>query len=121
MAEKTVKRSITMTEDMHAMLAQIAAKRGRDVTESDLIREAIREYLDRQADIVGSRRHFQKTLQTRLDAIEDTLIFQLHITIALLSMLLDDPGQAIDEAIVVAQRDGHGLLARIQAVRSVKP
>ncbi len=121
MSNKTVRRSIAMTQEMRDLLAQLAAKQGRDVSESDLIRDAIRLYLDQQADLVGSRRHFQKSLQTRLDHLESTLTFHLHILLALLSMLLEgDPAHAIDEAIVAARRDSKRLLARIDAVRDLK-
>ena len=41
MPSKTVKRSITMTSEMHDLLMQVAARRGRGVTEVDLVREAI--------------------------------------------------------------------------------
>ena len=124
MSNKTVRRSINITPEMRDLLAQIAAKQGRDVTESDLIRDAIRQYLDQQADLVGSRRHFQRSLQERLDALEGTLTLHLHVMIALLLMLLEgDVSQVIDEAIVIARRDGKRLQSRINAVRdlSAKP
>ena len=124
MSNKTVRRSINITPEMRDMLAQIAAKQARDVTESDLIRDAIRQYLDQQADLVGSRRHFQRSLQERLDALEGTLTLHLHVMIALLLMLLEgDVSQVIDEAIVIARRDGKRLQSRINAVRdlSAKP
>jgi uncharacterized protein YigE (DUF2233 family) len=35
--------------------------------EAHLIRDAIRQYLDAQADGVGSRRHFQRSFQARID------------------------------------------------------
>ena len=121
MAAKTVRRSISMTPEMRDLLAQIAAKRGRDVTEVDLIREAIRHYLDEQADVVGSRRHFQKSLQARLDELEHTLTFQTNILIYLLSAVIgDESGAAIENAIIIAKRDGETLLAQIAAVRDIK-
>jgi predicted DNA-binding protein len=121
MSNKSVRRSINLTPEMRDQLAQIAAKLERDVTEADLIRDAIRQYLDQQADLVGSRRHFQKTLQVQLERLESTLTLHLHVMIALLLMLLDDDtGQSIDEAIVIARRDGKRLLARIEAVRDLK-
>ncbi len=121
MAAKTVRRSISMTPEMRDLLAQIAAKRGRDVTEVDLIREAIRHYLDEQADVVGSRRHFQKSLQARLDRLEHTLTFQTNILIYLLSSVIgDESGDAIENAIIIAKRDGETLLAQIAAVRDIK-
>lgn len=121
MAAKTVRRSISMTPEMHDLLAQIAAKQGRDVKEVDLIREAIRQYLEEQAGIVGSRRHFQKSLQARLDRLEHTFSFQTNILIFLLSTVLgDESGSAIEDAIIAAKRDGKTLLAQITAVRDMK-
>lgn len=119
MAAKTVKRSISMTPEMHDLLAQIVAKRDRDVTEASLIREAIRQFLDEQTDLVGSRRHFQKSLQLRIDRLESTLIFQMNVLVYLLAAILADES-AIDEAIIAAKRDGAALLAQIDAIRDLK-
>ncbi len=121
MATKTVRRSISMTPEMRDLLAQIVAKRGREVKENDVIREAIRQYLDEQADVVGSRRHFQKSLQARLDQLESTLVFQMQVLTYLLAAVLgDESGAAIDDAIVTARRDGEALLKQIAAVRDLK-
>jgi Arc/MetJ-type ribon-helix-helix transcriptional regulator len=119
MATKTVRRSISMTPEMHNLLAQLVDKRGRDVSEADLIREAIRAYLDEQVDVAGSRRHFQKSLQDRLDQLEDRLMFHMNILIVVTSALLEDE-TALDEAIVIAKRDGDLLLKKIAAVRELK-
>jgi Arc/MetJ-type ribon-helix-helix transcriptional regulator len=120
MATKTVRRSISMTPEMRDLLAQIVAKRGREVKENDVIREAIRQYLDEQADVVGSRRHFQKSLQARLDQLESTLVFQMQVLTYLLAAVLgDESGAAIDDAIVTARRDGEALLKQIAAVRDL--
>ena len=121
MATKTVRRTISMTPEMHDLLMQIVVKRERDVKEVDLIREAILEYLDEQADVVGSRRHFQKSLRARLDQLESAFTFHLHILIYLLSAVLaDESDRAIEDAIVAAKRDGETLLAQINAVRELK-
>ncbi|MBK9121510.1 MAG: hypothetical protein IPM16_00115 [Chloroflexi bacterium] len=121
MANKTVRRSINITPEMRDMLAQIAAKQGRDITEADLIRDAIRLYLDQQADLVGSRRHFQKSLQAQLERLEAALTFHLHVIIHLVATLHDgEPGHAIDEAIIAARRDRERLQGRIDAVRDLK-
>ena len=122
MAIKNVKRSLNMSEEMHGLLLQITAKRGRDVTESDIIREAIREYLDEQSDLVGSKRHFQKSLQARIDRLESILTFQANVQIYLLSALFEsDADDALAEAIITAKRDGEVLLAQIRAVRELEP
>jgi Arc/MetJ-type ribon-helix-helix transcriptional regulator len=121
MANKTVRRSISMTPDMHDLLTQIVAKRGREVKENDVIRDAIRQYLDEQADVVGSRRHFQKSLQTRLDHMESVLVFQMQVLTYLLAAVLgDESGAAIDDAIIMARRDGENLMKQIAAVRDLK-
>ena len=119
MPQKNIKRSIAMSEEMHALLTQIAAKHGRDITESHLIREAIRQFLDEQVDAVGSRRHFQKSLQLRLDRLERSLTFQMNILFYLLAAVLADDS-AIDEAIIAAKRDGASLQKQIEAVRDLK-
>lgn len=61
-ASKTVRRSIAMTPQLRARLQQLLEQETRDITEADLIRQAIREFLDRQEDITGSRAHFRKTV-----------------------------------------------------------
>ena len=88
MATKSVRRSISMTPEMRDLLAQIAAKYGREVSENDIIRDAIRHYLDQQADVVGSRRHFQRSLQARLDRLESTLTFQMLMLTFLMATVL---------------------------------
>lgn len=121
MTIKTVKRSISMTSEMHDLLVQIAARRGREVTEVDLIREAINEYLEEQADIIGSRRNFHKSLQQRLDRLETSLTFHLYILMYLLAAAIsDDSESAIEEAIVAAKRDSETLSIQIAAVRDLK-
>ena len=119
MPQKNIKRSIAMSEEMHALLNQIAAKHGRDITESHLIREAIRQFLDEQTDMVGSRRHFQKSLQLRFDRLERSLLFQMNIVIYLLTAILADD-TAIDDAIIAAKKDGAALMQQIEAVRDLK-
>jgi len=65
MAKKSVRRSITMTQEMRDRLALLINKQPRDTTEADLIHEAIRLYLDNQADIISSRRPYPSLADTR--------------------------------------------------------
>ncbi len=121
MATKIVRRSITMTQEMRDRLALLVSKQPRDITESDVIREAVRLYLDNQEDIIGSRKHFQKSLQDRLDKLEGAISFHLNILIYLLAALEPEDGaDRIAEAIIAARRDGEFLLVQIQAVREMK-
>ena len=121
MANKTVRRSITMTQEMRDRLALLVSKQPRDTTEADLIREAIRLYLDNQEDIIGSRKHFQKSLQERLDTLEVTLAFHLNVLIYLVAAIEPDFGhELIANAIIAARNDGNTLLAQMKAVREMK-
>jgi len=121
MLKKSVQRSITMTQEMRDRLTLLVSKQPRDTTESDLIREAIRLYLDNQEDIIGSRKHFQKSLQDRLDRLESALAFHLNVLIYLLAALEpEDSPERIAEAIIAARRDGETLLVQMHAVREMK-
>jgi predicted DNA-binding protein len=121
MSKKSVQRSITMTQEMRDRLALLVSKQPRDTTEADVIREAIRLYLDNQEDIIGSRKHFQKSLQDRLDRLESTFAFHLNVLIYLLAALEPEGSlERIADAIIAARRDGETLLAQIQAVREMK-
>ena len=118
MAKKSVRRSITMTQEMRDRLALLVSKQPRDTTEADLIREAVRLYLDDREDLIGSRKHFQKSLQGRLDRLEAALAFHLNVLIYLLAAL-DPEGspERIAEAILAARQDGDTLLAQMNALR----
>jgi predicted DNA-binding protein len=120
MAKKSVRRSITMTQEMRDRLALLVSKQPRDTTEADVIREAVRLYLDNQEDIIGSRKHFQKSLQERLDRLEAALAFHLNVLIYLLAALEPDNPELVADAIIAARRDGNTLLAQIKAVREMK-
>ncbi|MCB9451493.1 MAG: hypothetical protein H6672_08635 [Anaerolineaceae bacterium] len=118
MAKKSVRRSISMTQEMRDRLALLVSKQPRDTTEADLIREAVRLYLDDREDLIGSRKYFQKSLQGRLDRLEAALAFHLNVLIYLLAAL-DPEGspERIAEAILAARQDGDTLLAQMNALR----
>lgn len=121
MSKKSVQRSITMTQEMRDRLALLVSKQPRNTTEAHLIREAIRLYLDNQEDVIGSRKHFQKSLQERLDRLESAFAFHLNVLIYLLAALEPEGSpERIADAIIAARRDGETLLAQINAVREMK-
>jgi hypothetical protein len=121
MGNLTVCRSIKMTLEMSDLLAQIASRQPRRVTESELVRDAIRQYLDGQQDVIGSRRHFQKSLQDRVDRLEMAMTFHLNVILYLIAALDPDNAQErIVEAIVAARRDGRTLIEQMHAVRELK-
>jgi Arc/MetJ-type ribon-helix-helix transcriptional regulator len=127
-ATYTTRRSVAMTPQLRARLQQLLAKQGKDVTEADLIRQAIREFLDRQEDITGSRAHFRKTFQARIDTLETALSFRLDVLLALvahgLAVMLPvfteqfvTAEELIQAAIVTAARDSQALQKQITTAR----
>lgn len=116
MSTKTIRRSLSMTPEMARRLTQIASNRPRNITEADLIREAIRRFLDEQEDLTGSRRHFQRSFQRRVDELEAAVAFQLNVII----YLLTDNESAIREAIITARERGETVRAQMDAVRKLK-
>lgn len=116
LVKKNVQRSITMTQEMRDRLTLLVSKYPRDTTEADLIREAIRMYLDEREDLIGSRKHFQKSLRERVDQLESALAFQLNVLIYLLA--IDEAH--LRDAIIAAKQGGETLLAQMKAVRALK-
>ena len=116
MSKKSVRRSLSMTPEMRDRLAQITSKQPRNITEADLIRQAIRQYLDEQEDLIGSRKHFQKSLREHIDQLEATLAFHLNVLIHLLA----SDELHLRHAIIAAKEDGETLLAQMKAVRELK-
>ncbi len=124
-----IERSIILPDTLRDRLQQLLAGRGREVSESDLIREAIRYYLDNQEAVIGSRRHFGKTFQDRIDALEFALGFHLnvllHLVAAGLSLLLAAvakqkiPAASLIQNAIIAARKDTTLSAQIQAVRDM--
>ena len=116
MSTKSVRRSLSMTPAMAQRLTQIATTKPRNITESDLIREAIRRFLDEQEDLIGSRKHFQRSFRQRIDDLEEAVTFQLNV----LTFLLAIDEQTLRDAIISAKQDGKTLLAQMKAVRELK-
>lgn len=121
MAVYDVKRSVWISQEMHELLRQHISKRGRKVNESEVIREAIRHYLDDQNDVVGSQRHFQRSMQARLDQMEFALAFHLNVVVYLLaSWSPEDRQRFLEDAIIAAKREGKTLLVQMAAVRDMR-
>src|SRR5260221_14750476 len=83
-----VRRTVNITQEMEDRLQQILSKQDRGFTHQDLYRTALRQYLDDQKDIIGSRRHFSKSLQNPPDQLENNLLFYLNVLIYLLASCL---------------------------------
>ena len=79
------RHTISLTQEMDEKMTQLLAKQGRSVSFNDLVRIALRQYIDDQEDQIGSRRHFSKSLQNRLDQLEGKLLFYLQVIIFLIA------------------------------------
>jgi Arc/MetJ-type ribon-helix-helix transcriptional regulator len=127
-ATKTVRRSVAMTPQLRARLQQLIDQQDKEITEAELIRQAIREYLDRQEGITGSKTHFRKVFRDRIDELQDDLEFHLYVIIALLAhglavmlpVFTEQPIttlELIQAAIVSAQQDADSIRSQIDMVR----
>jgi metal-responsive CopG/Arc/MetJ family transcriptional regulator len=64
--------SVGLTDKMDDLLEDLAiarSRKGHPVTKSDLIREALRQYLEEQPDARGSRKQITKSLEAQLEAL----------------------------------------------------
>ncbi len=125
----SVTYSLRVTEDMDRRLSEILARQNRTVKRNDLLRAAIRQYLDDQEQVIGSRRNFHKSVQNHIDAHERTIIFYLNVILYMLAFSLAVILQAITkdsevradtlirEAVAETIKSGRSLNDRIQKVR----
>jgi len=124
-----VRRTLNISEEMDRRFQQLLLKQERDVSLNDLFRMALRQYLDDQEDVIGSRRNFSKSLQNRLDQLESNLLFYLNVLIFLFASCLAVLLQAVTKdskvqsttlirtAIATALKEGSILNKQIAAVR----
>ncbi len=75
----TSRLSVHVTAAMSDRLEQIALM--RDEAKAEIVRRALRAYLDEQADLLSSRKHFTKMFQRRVTYIERLLsiLLGLHL------------------------------------------
>ena len=137
----TVQHTVYMTPEMWNYLTQLALKRGHDCNENTLIREAVRLFIDSQAEVIGSRRHFQKSFQERIDQLEQrlsgdaarnaqTALFYAQIAIQLVAISMAHllsavtrkevtAQQLVQRAVVEARRGETTFGAQVQSVRDM--
>ena len=68
--------SVSVTDKMDELLEDMAitrTRKGTPITKADLIREALRLYLDEQADARGSRKQIAKSLEGQMDVLQDEM------------------------------------------------
>ncbi|KAB2902483.1 MAG: hypothetical protein F9K27_16700 [Anaerolineae bacterium] len=121
--------SISITQAMHERLTQVVVNRhDPKFNQSDAVREAIRFYLDNQEDLIGSRKHFGRSLQRSLSQHEQTILFTLHALLLLVARLFIyiikskdgreiDPMKLIESSIVDSKLLSKRLIEAAAAVR----
>lgn len=93
--------SVGVSDKMNDLLKDIAiarTRRGTPISKSDLIREAIRLYLDDQADARGSRKQIAKSLEGQLETLRSD-VTQLHEQLTQQQQMIIQLGLALQPVI----------------------
>ncbi|MAS33602.1 MAG: hypothetical protein CL610_06330 [Anaerolineaceae bacterium] len=124
----TNRLSLHITEAMSNRLDQIALM--RDEAKAEIVRAALRAYLDDQEDLLGSRKHFTKMFQRRVDYLERLLAITLWLNVQTLQILYErvrkepyDLGDFLADAIGsgIETEDGIHTLVERASQRKTKP
>ncbi len=111
----TERLSFGMTPDMDRFLEELARTRSRNgqpVSKADLLREAVRLYLDQQADLTGSRKQIAKSLEGKME--------DMYVRMEGLSQQLEVINQQVQKQADYLSRVGHAVQSLIDrlAVRN---
>ena len=97
--------SVPMTSQMYQLLDQLAEH--DRVTKADVLRQALRDYLDVQDGLLGSRSRMGNRVARQLEEIQNRLVKQLnHMSALLLAAVIlqqiqrGEPGDRVMEKIV---------------------
>ena len=86
---------LQVTPEMYQFVALMAERQRSSV--NDVIRQAIREYLDVQEDLLGSRSRLGRTVMSRLETMQSQLLRQLRhlskLLLAAMIILMTEKGQ----------------------------
>lgn len=103
---KSERLYIRLTPSLYESLSQMMTK-GAFPSMSDAGREAIRYYVDNQTDEIGSRRHFSRTMQQRLNELEDFVHAHSAVQTYLLAQAIAQQ-MTLLEQIAGAMSEGSG-------------
>ncbi len=79
--------TVHITRAMEDRLEQIAHQ--RDEPKAEVVRAALRAYLDEQEDLIGSRKHFTKMFQRRVDYLERLTVICLWLNVQMMQILYE--------------------------------
>jgi hypothetical protein len=83
----TNRLTVHITGAMENRLEQIASQ--RDEPKAEVVRAALRAYLDEQADLIGSRKHFTRMFQRRVDYLERLVVICLWLNVQIMQILFE--------------------------------
>lgn len=113
-----------ITPELYTLLQQVRVAK-RFETDADLMRAALRAYLDEQSDQVASKRHFNTTFQRRMNRLDWHLTVITYLLAQALGMLIAHatgqklPGDALlDQAIRLAGQNHRALADRLDESRA---
>lgn len=125
----TNRLSLHITSAMSDRLDQIALM--RDEAKAEIVRAALRVYLDEQEDLLSSRKHFTKMFQRRVDYVEHLLVISLWLNVQTMQILYErvkkepyELGDLLEDAIGagIQTEDGiHTLVERAIQHKSKPP
>ena len=117
--------NVYVSAELQRKLEQIRDQRGPKVMVPDIVREAIRLYIDNEEEIIGSRRHFQRGLRETIDNARDELLWNNLVTLAFLYQLQSPVltvtakkqisfKEAFDTALAYATKMSHPMMNAVQ-------
>jgi Arc/MetJ-type ribon-helix-helix transcriptional regulator len=100
--------SVQITDAMDDRLEQVA--RGRDEAKAEVVRAALRAFLDEQEDMIGSRKHFTKAFGRRIDQVERVVAIGIWLNLQTLQMLTERlHKETVDVSQLLANSVGQGV------------
>ncbi|MBL8165263.1 MAG: hypothetical protein JNJ61_24990 [Anaerolineae bacterium] len=105
-----------ITPELYTLLQQVRVAK-RFENDADLVRAALRAFLDEQSDQVGSKRHFNATFQRRMNRLDWHLTVITYLLAQSLGMLIAHatgqklPGDALLEQAIRLAAQNHRVLS----------
>lgn len=105
-----------ITPELYTLLQQVRVAK-RFENDADLMRAALRAFLDEQSDQVGSKRHFNTTFQRRMNRLDWHLTVLTYLLAQALGMLIAHatgqklPGDALLEQAIRLAAQNHRVLS----------
>jgi len=100
----TNRLTVHITGAMEDRLEQIASQ--RDEPKAEVVLAALRAYLDEQEDLIGSRKHFTKMFQRRVDYLERLVVICLWLNVQIMQIFFEwvkkepyDMAELLEDAI----------------------